>query len=269
MAAVNLIQYGFFDGAAAGNGGGSRVSVRARGSAPFDWQWNSVSNSPFDRFGRLDALCKCAIIAVEMVGLPSAPEGGARHDMALMVGTEHGSFDVDRAFLNTIGQVGGASPALFPYTLPSAALAEIAIRHRITGPNACFVAGPDSGALALWQAYDAVEDGQAQSALSVGCDALSYPDGRTMARSYAFLLEAAPGGRPGRAPLAELDMAPCSDAGADAAGVSASGDACERLVEFLAKGADAKGPRVLSLSAPCVLGSNRAICVRRLGDNRG
>ena len=54
------------------------------------------------------------------------------------------------------GAGGGPSPTLFAYTLPSAAIGEIAIRHRLTGPNLCFV-GEDANVLSEAAAIDSLE----------------------------------------------------------------------------------------------------------------
>jgi len=63
--------------------------------------------------------------------------------------------------------VGGPSPTLFAYTLPSAAVGEIAIRHKLTGPNLCFVGG-DAELLA--EARDLICRGEAEACVCVSCN---------------------------------------------------------------------------------------------------
>jgi len=156
------------------------------GSAP-RLRWRTLSARPFDRFGRLDLLCKYAAAAVEMLGLTPLADGQARPDVALYLGTEHGSLDVDLKFCQSIGGPGGASPTLFTYTLPSTALGEIAIRHGISGPSLCLMAGPESGLLALWEGAKLVRSGEIARCICIAADAV---ESLSVAHAYAFLVEA-------------------------------------------------------------------------------
>ena len=71
--------------------------------------------------------------------------------------------------------MGGPSPTLFAYTLPSAAIGEIAIRHRLTGPNLCFVG--DSGDV-LPEAVDLLRRGEADACVCLYCQVVSAEAGR-------------------------------------------------------------------------------------------
>jgi len=66
--------------------------------------------------------------------------------------------------------VGGPSPTLFAYTLPSAAIGEIAIRHHLTGPNLCFVSDEKN---ILPEAADLLRCYEADSCVCVFCDVIS------------------------------------------------------------------------------------------------
>ena len=135
-------------------------------------RWRMVSDVPCERFGRLDRLSRHALMAAEMLGLP-VPAPGPRTDYAICVGTQHGCISVDADFYRSISQPGGASPLLFTYTLPSSAMAEIAIRHSITGPNICLLAGPGSAAAALSEGIALIERADAAACVCVACDAVS------------------------------------------------------------------------------------------------
>ncbi len=89
------------------------------------------------RFGRMDLMSQLALLAVE----PFAPqfESIARERIAICLAARTSSLATDVDYWNGRDNTGGPSPTLFTYTLPSAALGEIAIRHRITGPPLCFV----------------------------------------------------------------------------------------------------------------------------------
>ena len=187
--------------------GGSRKRMtwqEADAQDPFKIAWRKVSEVPFERFGRLDPLSKCVCIAVEMLALESAGTGSAHDDMAVVLGTNYGCLDADLAFIRSLEQIGGGSPQLFSYTLPSMAIAEVAIRHAITGANLCMLAGQESPLAALREAMGMIAEGEASSCLCVGADAVSpaaasltpaarkpcaRPDDPGVFNAFALLLE--------------------------------------------------------------------------------
>lgn len=116
------------------------------------------------RFGRLDLCSQLAVLAVEKLGinLDSFP----RDRIAICLAAEPGSLATDFDYWKGRDSVGGPSPTLFAYTLPSSALGEIAIRHRITGPNLCFFGGED---LVAAEAKNLLERGEADACLCVSC----------------------------------------------------------------------------------------------------
>ena len=93
------------------------------------------------RFGRMDLMSQFALLAVE----PFAPQFEAigRERIAICLAARTSSLATDVEYWKGRDNTGGPSPTLFTYTLPSAALGEIAIRHRITGPPLCFVGSGD------------------------------------------------------------------------------------------------------------------------------
>lgn len=89
------------------------------------------------RFGRMDLLSQLALLAVEKLGVNF--DELPRDRIAICLASSAGSLATDAEYWKGRDQAGGPSPTLFTYTLPSAPIGEIAIRHRITGPNLCFV----------------------------------------------------------------------------------------------------------------------------------
>ena len=89
------------------------------------------------RFGRMDLASQLALLAVEKLGVNF--DEWPRDRIAICLASSAGSLATDAEYWQGRDQAGGPSPTLFTYTLPSAPLGEIAIRHRITGPNLCFV----------------------------------------------------------------------------------------------------------------------------------
>lgn len=112
-------------------------------SNPFILAANSVTSADVaaarlgSRFGRMDLSSQLSLLAVE----PFAPhfDAFARDRIGIVIAVRAGSLPTDLTYWNGRHAAGGLSPTLFTYTLPSAAIGEIAIRHRLTGPNLCFV----------------------------------------------------------------------------------------------------------------------------------
>jgi len=120
------------------------------------------------RFGRLDLCSQLAVLAVEKLGLDfdSLP----RDRIGICLAVEAGSLATDLDYWKGRDDAGGLSPTLFAYTLPSSALGEISIRHRITGPNLCFFGGDD--ALAAEASY-LIQSGEAEGCLCVSCHVIT------------------------------------------------------------------------------------------------
>ena len=114
------------------------------------------------RFGRLDLPSQLALLAVESMGPRFDTLRRDRIGVCLAAGA--GSLPTDVEYWNGRDAPGGPSPTLFAYTLPSAAIGEIAIRHRLTGPNLCFV-GEATGVLA--EAVQLIRSGEADACLCV------------------------------------------------------------------------------------------------------
>lgn len=120
------------------------------------------------RFGRLDLQSQLTLLAVESLGVNFGKF--SRDRIAICLAARAGSLSTDFDFWKGRDAIGGPSPTLFAYTLPSAAIGEIAIRHRLTGPNLCFV-GDDK--ILLSEAVDLIHRGEADACVCVYCDAVN------------------------------------------------------------------------------------------------
>jgi 3-oxoacyl-(acyl-carrier-protein) synthase len=120
------------------------------------------------RFGRLDLSSRLALLAVELLGVDFGKF--SRDRVAICLAASAGSLSTDFDFWTGRDGVGGPSPTLFAYTLPSAALGEITIRHRLTGPNLCFV-GDDK--MLLPEATDLLRRSEADACVCVFCQIIS------------------------------------------------------------------------------------------------
>lgn len=114
------------------------------------------------RFGRMDLSAQLALIAVE----PFAPllENLARDRVGIVLAARTGSLTTDLNYWSGRDEPGGLSPTLFTYTLPSAAIGEIAIRHRFTGPNLCLTGSSDH---VLTEAAEMIQTEEADACIAV------------------------------------------------------------------------------------------------------
>jgi len=140
------------------------------------------------RFNRLDRMSQLAVLAVEP--LVATLEGVSRDRIGVVLSARAGSISTDVEYWAGRDRVGGPSPTLFAYTLPSSAIGEIAIRHGLRGPNLCFVGGED---LVLAEAQDLVRRGEAEACLGVVCDVVTEEAARVLgeapgARVRAFVV---------------------------------------------------------------------------------
>jgi len=129
-------------------------------------------DASFENFRLLDPLSRVTAIAVEALG------GGIAPDAAIVLATMQGCLWADREFERS--RSGDLRPGLFPYTLPSAAIAAVAIRHGIRGPTLC-LCGPAEQAIE--EARRILETGEAPAALVCTGDVVP-PDTLDMTARY-------------------------------------------------------------------------------------
>jgi 3-oxoacyl-(acyl-carrier-protein) synthase len=147
------------------------------------------------RFKRLDLASQLALLAVESLGIDF--DALPRDRIGICLGARAGSLAADLEFWRGRDAVGGPSPTLFAYTLPSAAIGEIAIRYRLTGPNLCLL----GDAPVLSEAADWLQRGEVDACLCVECNVVTPALGdmmqaRPAAGACALFLRRGGGGRP-------------------------------------------------------------------------
>ncbi|MDR3458460.1 MAG: beta-ketoacyl synthase N-terminal-like domain-containing protein [Verrucomicrobiae bacterium] len=127
------------------------------------------------RFGRLDQQSQLALLAVASLNVNFDELAGDR--IGICLAASAGSLSTDVNFWNGRDRVGGPSPTLFAYTLPSAAVGEVAIHFRLTGPNLCFV-GDDQ--VILPEAADLLRRGGAEACVCIFCEVVTPECGRVI-----------------------------------------------------------------------------------------
>ena len=150
------------------------------------------------RFGRLDLQSKLAVAAVSALKVDFSKWPADR--IGICLAASAGSLTTDVNFWQGRDAVGGPSPTLFAYTLPSAAMGEIAIHFRLTGPNRCFV-GDDK--IVLSEAADLIHSGDADACVCVYCETVSNECGAytglpQVTAACALFLKRGEEGRPWR-----------------------------------------------------------------------
>jgi 3-oxoacyl-(acyl-carrier-protein) synthase len=152
-------------------------------------------------FRRLDRASRALVLAAESAGLPQVLPDSARDATAIVVETQHGSLEIDLRFARGLDRAA-IEGAIFPYTLPSASLGEVALRHRLRGPALCLSIGPEEEGQALDEARRLLEEGEARFALACCVDALGAPCSRAASalRAIAVLLALPEAGLPAVAP---------------------------------------------------------------------
>jgi 3-oxoacyl-(acyl-carrier-protein) synthase len=120
------------------------------------------------RFGRLDLQSQLALLAVELLKINF--DEFVRDRIAICLAASAGSLTTDFNFWQGRDAVGGPSPTLFAYTLPSAAVGEIAIHFKLTGPNLCFI-GDDKNLLR--EGENLIQRGEADACICVFCEVIS------------------------------------------------------------------------------------------------
>lgn len=122
----------------------------------------------FDRadetYRRIDRISRALVLATEAAGLARAVPASARHDTAIVVESVSGCLDSDLHFAAGLA-AGIVNGPLFPYTLPSTCMGEVALRHGLRGPTVGLSITPEQAGAALHEARALLLEGQASYAL--------------------------------------------------------------------------------------------------------
>lgn len=131
-------------------------------------------------FRRLDRLSRALVIAAGAAGVGKRLSAEERRDTALVLETERGCLESDLEFAADL-EAGVVRGPLFPYTLPSTCLGELALRHSLRGPTYCLAPpnGPadpaDVGRSALAEARALLAEHEARFALVACAEVLAAP----------------------------------------------------------------------------------------------
>lgn len=147
------------------------------------------------RFGRMDLTSQLALLAVEPMSCHF--ESPARDRIAIVLAAQTSSLPTDTEYWKGRDNPGGPSPTLFTYTLPSAAIGEIAIRHRLTGPNLCFVGSSQN---VLPEAAEMIRTGEVEGCICVYVNVVSpslagFISSPLTARACALFMQRSESGR--------------------------------------------------------------------------
>lgn len=130
------------------------------------------------RFARLDRLSQLSL-STAAAAMARAAEAGApkpedETEAGAALGTAFGAHLSNEQFMAGLLAEGqtGASPALFPYTLPSTAVGELSVHLMLRGPLITLAQGPGSGMAALAAASEQVDQGRAAWMLAGAADTL-------------------------------------------------------------------------------------------------
>ena len=161
------------------------ISVIARGSAT---EADLPNARLGQRFGRLDLQSQLSLLAVANLQVDFSRYAAGR--VGIVFAASAGSLSTDVNFWNSRTGIGGPSPTLFAYTLPSAAVGEIAIHFKLTGPDLCFVG---DGKNLQREAEDMMARGEADACLCIFCEAVTEACGKAIsstpvARAEAFFV---------------------------------------------------------------------------------
>ncbi len=154
-----------------------------------------------DTFRRLDPTSRALVLAGEAAGIADALPAAERGDAALVVATELGCLDADLQFARSLGTAMCDAP-VFPYTLPSTCLGEIALRLGLRGPSLCLSVPPGADGQAFAEAARLLATGEARFAVVATVEVLVQPhrDVTPRCRAVVALAAHADAGLPAIAP---------------------------------------------------------------------
>lgn len=97
----------------------------------------------YPKFHKMDAQCKLGLLCTEFaLQHRSFLTNAALDKTAIVLSNSASSLETDRQYQASIADKSNyfPSPTVFVYTLPNIVIGEIAIKHKLTGENAFFVA---------------------------------------------------------------------------------------------------------------------------------
>lgn len=123
-------------------------------------------------FRRLDRAARALVIGAEAAGVSSVIPVREREGAALILETQRGSLESDFAYVARLAE-GNPDPALFPFTLPSTCLGEVALRHGLMGPSVCLSVEAEQAGAALREAERRLSGGEARFVVAAQLEVLA------------------------------------------------------------------------------------------------
>lgn len=118
-----------------GTSGCLRTWEELGGASPGD---RRTYRAVFDRrdptFRRLDGQTRAIVLAVEAAGIDDVLTPEERDGAALITETSRGSIEIDLRYTRSLER-DVVEAAIFPYTLQSTCLGDVALRHGLRGPT--------------------------------------------------------------------------------------------------------------------------------------
>jgi hypothetical protein len=171
---------------------------------PADVAREQVLDKPYPSFGKLSLPDRLAFSAASLA-LSACPVGD-KESAGIFLGLPAGSISTDLRYMESV-LAGFPGPALFSATLPSSAIADVAIFFGLKGENRVIAGGPESGLVAFDCACAMLAAGTTGRAIVLSVNAVESKDVSspllpagfdTQNRAYAFLLSADARPLPGR-----------------------------------------------------------------------
>lgn len=124
-----------------------------------------------ETFRRLDVASRTLVLACEAAGLDRVLLPERRAGTALVIETTIGCLDADLQFAASMRAEMCDAP-IFPYTLPSTCLGEVALRHGLRGISVCLAVAPGERGEALAEAVRLLASGEATAVVAGTVDVL-------------------------------------------------------------------------------------------------
>ena len=176
MSEPRIIAWGHADSVGVAGSSGTRetwegLGVRSLGTGRV---YRELFGRQDDTYRRLDRQSKSVVLAVAATGIDQLLTPELREETALVTETVYGSLEVDLRYTHFL-ELGVAHGAIFPYTLQSTCLGDVALRHGLRGPTISLSIDPDERGEALAETRRMMALGELRCAVVGAVDALESP----------------------------------------------------------------------------------------------
>ncbi len=146
---MNIINYCSIRKGKIANAEGILFSSDDNQLSSFLKSYYKINNISYPKFYKMDAQCKLALIASEVLFTDFDREMYKDEEIAMVFANSESTLATDMDYWESALTI--ASPALFVYTLPNIMMGEIAIKNKIKGENLFFIAEDFDSNLLLQQ----------------------------------------------------------------------------------------------------------------------